>query len=183
MLPWAGNRRTSPLPKYLTGIPRLARGWQDKARGTMTECSTSESAYGKPGALQSRASCLAVASRCFAFAAARHQFMDGFTRSFALAEDGVHLLGDGHFHSAGTRQADRRGGGENSFCDCAVHACDNFSELASAAEFHAHAAVARQASGAGENQIAQAGEACHGFSASATGHDQARHFSQAPRDQ
>src|SRR6266567_5555087 len=37
-----------------------------------------------------------------AFSAAGHQLLDGFAGGFSLVQDGVHLLGDGHFHSEGT---------------------------------------------------------------------------------
>ncbi len=119
----------------------------------------------------------------FAFAGARHQYLDGFARGFALVQDGVHLFGDGHFHVAGVSQADGGGGGEDAFGDHAVHAGDDFGELLAAAEFDADAAIARQAAGAGEDEVAESGESGHGFGAASAGDDEARHFGQAARDE
>ena len=119
----------------------------------------------------------------FAFAAAGHQFLDGFAGGFALVQDGVHLLGDGHLDAARLRQADGGGGGEDSFGDHAVHAGDDLRELFAAAEFDAYAAISRQASGAGEDEVAEAGESGHGFGAAAAGDDEAGHFGKAAGDQ
>ena len=53
----------------------------------------------------------------------------------------------------------------------------------SAAEFDADAAIARQASGAGEHEVAEAGESGHGFGAASAGDDQAGHFGKAAGDE
>ena len=60
---------------------------------------------------------------------------------------------------------------------------DDVGQFAAFAQFNADAAVAREISGAGQNQIAQSGESGHGVEASAAGHDQARHFGETARDQ
>ena len=55
--------------------------------------------------------------------------------------------------------------------------------LRPAAQFDAYAAIARESAGAGEHQVAQAGEPGHGFLAAAAGHSQARDLSQAAGDE
>src|SRR5258708_27467314 len=52
-----------------------------------------------------------------AFSAAGHQLLDGFARGLAPVQDGVHLLGDGHFHCARTGESYCGGGSEYSFSD------------------------------------------------------------------
>jgi len=64
-------------------------------------------------------------------------------------EDGVHLLGDGHFDTPSLRQSHRRRRSENSFCNHAVHPCEDFLQPSSAAKFHAYAAIARESASAG----------------------------------
>ena len=49
-------------------------------------------------------SAVAVDSQ-FAGGGTRHQIADGFLRRFALLQDGVHLLGDGHLDAHLARQA------------------------------------------------------------------------------
>ena len=98
-------------------------------------------------------------------------------------KDGVHLFGDGHFHSTGFCEADSGGGGEDSFGDHAVHGGDDLRKFLAASEFDAHAAVAREAAGAGEDEVAEACESGHGFGAASAGDDQARHFGKATSDE
>ena len=98
-------------------------------------------------------------------------------------QDGVHLFGDGHFHVAGVREADGGGSGEDSFGDHAVHAGDDFGKFFAAAEFDADAAIARQAAGAGEDEVAESGESGHGFGAASAGDDEAGHFGEAAGDE
>src|SRR5258708_29018396 len=98
-------------------------------------------------------------------------------------QDGVHLLGDGHLDAAGAGKADGSRGGEDALGDHTVHAGDDLGESVTAPQFDADAAISRQAAGAGEYEIAESGEAGHGFRASSAGYDQASHFSQAARDQ
>ncbi len=80
-------------------------------------------------------------------------------------------------------QSDGGVGGEHAFGDHAVHTGDDFVELASLAEFDADGAIARQASGAGEHQIAHTGEAGHGFGTAAASDGQARDFGEAAGDE
>src|ERR1700722_3095652 len=100
-----------------------------------------------------------------------------------MVQDGVHLFGDGHFDVASVGQANGGGGSKNAFGDHAVHGGDDVGELASTAEFDADAAISGQAAGAGEHEVAKAGQAGHGFGASSTGDDQAGHLRQAARDE
>src|SRR5579863_7199713 len=44
-------------------------------------------------------------------------------------------------------------------------------------------AIARQAAGTGEHEIAEAGESSHGFGLASAGHREARHFCQPARDE
>ncbi len=71
----------------------------------------------------------------------------------------------------------------DAFGDHAVHAADDLVELASAPEFHAHAAVAGEPAGAGQHQVSQAGESGHGFGASSAGDGQAGHLGESAGDQ
>src|SRR5579859_5974678 len=71
----------------------------------------------------------------FALAAASHQLLNSFARGFSLMQDGVHLLGDGHFYAARASQADGCRCSENSFSDHAVHAGDDVGEFFPATEF------------------------------------------------
>src|SRR5579862_2140083 len=72
---------------------------------------------------------------------------------------------------------------ENTLGDHTVHGRDDIRELASAAELHSHATVARKPSGAGKDEIPYSGKSGHCFLATAAGYDQARDFSQAASDQ
>ena len=98
-------------------------------------------------------------------------------------QDGMHLLGDGHFDVAGVSQAYGCSCGEDSFGDHAVHAGDDLGQFLAAAEFDADAAVAREAAGASEDQVAESGESGHGFGAAAAGDDEASHLRKPARDQ
>ena len=75
----------------------------------------------------------------------------------------IHLLGDRHLDAAGASQSDRSLRGEHAFRDRAVHAGNDVREFAAASQFDPDAAVAREAAGAGEHQIAQTSESGHGF--------------------
>ena len=95
----------------------------------------------------------------------------------------VHLLGDGHFYTARAGKADRGCCREGSFGNHAVHSLNDFGKPLAATEFDADAAVAGKASGAGEDEIAEAGESGHSFGVSSAGDNQAGHFRQPARDQ
>src|ERR1700693_571818 len=87
----------------------------------------------------------------FAFAAAGHQFIDRFARSFPFVQNGVHLLGDGHLDSASPRQPHGRRRRKDSFRDHAVHSGQNLRQLSPAAKFDAHAAIAGETARAGQH--------------------------------
>src|SRR4051812_47473950 len=95
----------------------------------------------------------------------------------------MHLPGYWHFDAVRVREVHRGVGGEYSFGDHAVHACDDVWKLATAAKFHADAAVARKPAGAGEHQVAKSCQARHGFSTPPASRCQSRDFSQTSRDQ
>jgi hypothetical protein len=59
--------------------------------------------------------------------------LDSVARRFTFIEDGMHLLGNRHFHAACLRQLHRSVSGEDTFRDHAMHARDNFGELATSA--------------------------------------------------
>ena len=98
-------------------------------------------------------------------------------------QNGIHLLGDRHLDATSASQSDRSLGGEDAFRDRPVHAGDDVRQFAAAAQFDAYAAIARESAGAGEHQVAQAGESGHGFLAAAAGHGQPRDLSQAAGDE
>ena len=82
-------------------------------------------------------------------------------------QDRMHLLRDGHFDVHLFGKADSSVSGQYAFGDHAVHAGNDVVELPSFAEFDADGAVARKASGAGENEVAHAGQSGERFLASA----------------
>src|SRR6266498_3192965 len=105
--------------------------------------------------------------------------MDGFFWALSIVQDGVHLLGDGHFYAASLGEAYRGCCREDSFGDHAVHSSDDVRQFLAAAKFDSHAAIAREASGAGEDEIAESGETRHGVGAASAGDDQASHLREA----
>src|SRR5271165_541917 len=84
-----------------------------------------------------------LSARDFALSTARHQLLNRFSGRFPIVQDGVHLLGDGHFHPPGLCQSDGRIGGEDSLGDHAMHSGDDLGQFLAAAEFDAYAAIAR----------------------------------------
>ena len=98
-------------------------------------------------------------------------------------QDGGHLFGDGHFDVVGTRQAEGGGGGADALRYFAVQVGENLRQLAALAQFDADHAVARERAGAGEHQIAQAGESGKRFCLAAAGHGEARNLGDAPGDE
>ena len=98
-------------------------------------------------------------------------------------QDSVYLLGDGHFDVARAGQVRGRGSGEDAFRDHSVHGGNDIRKSAATAQFDADATVARESTGAGKNQIAQARQSRHSFGAAAAGYDQPRYFRQAACDQ
>ena len=74
-------------------------------------------------------------------------------------------------------------GRQHAFGDHAVHAGDDVVQVAAASEFDADGAIAREAAGAGEHEIAQSGQSRHGFRATAAGDDQARDLRQSAGDE
>src|SRR5450755_1978611 len=95
----------------------------------------------------------------------------------------IHLLSDRHLDAAGASQSDRSLGGEYAFRDRAVHAGNDVREFAAASQFDADAAVAREAAGASEHQIAQSGQSGQSFLAAATGHGQPGNLGQPASDE
>ena len=100
-----------------------------------------------------------------------------------MVQDGIHLRGDGHFNSARTSEFDGCMSREYAFGHHAMHGCDDLRKLASAAQLNSHAAVARKATGAGEDEIAQPCESGHRILAAPARYDQAGDLCQTARDQ
>ena len=98
-------------------------------------------------------------------------------------QNGLHLLADGHLDADAFREADGGVGGEHAFGDHAVHVGDDLCEFAAFAEFDADGAVAGEAAGAGEDEIAEASEAGHGFSVAAAGKREASDLRKAASDE
>src|SRR5207244_3146251 len=91
---------------------------------------------------------LALATSC-------HQVLNGIARRFALAKNGVHLLGYGHFYSMLLRKLHGGISGVDTFGNHAVHASDNLRQFAAPTELDSHGTVAGEAAGAGEHKITQ----------------------------
>jgi hypothetical protein len=119
----------------------------------------------------------------FAFSAAHHQFLDSLARRSVLVQDCVYLIGDRHFDAAGLRQFCSRGRGEDTFGNSSAHGGQNFSKLAAATQFNAHASVPRKRAGTSQNQIAEARQSGHGFDTAPAGNNEPRHFRKSARDQ
>ena len=97
-------------------------------------------------------------------------------------EDGVHLLGDGHFYAVARGELERGAGGADAFGDLAVHAGEDVGELAAAAELDADGAVAGEGAGAGEDEIAEAGETGESLAVAAAGDGEAGDLGDAAGD-
>jgi hypothetical protein len=89
-----------------------------------------------------------------------HEFADGLLGALVVVEDGVDLLGDGHLDGVACGKAEGGGGATNAFGYLAVEAGDDVGKLAAATEFDADGTVARERAGAGEDEVADAGETC-----------------------
>ena len=76
-------------------------------------------------------------------------------------------------------EAEGGAGGEDAFSDFAAQAQEDFGEFAALAEFLAYGAVAGERAGAGEDEVACAGEAGEGFAAAAAGNGEAGDFGDA----
>lgn len=108
-----------------------------------------------------------------------------------LAEDfrggyAIHHVGDGaedgHFDVMGGGDCEGDAGGVDAFGDHAGVVEDG-GEGAAFGEFDADAAVAAELAGAGEDEVAEAGEAGDGGGLAAEGNDEAGHFGKAASDE
>ena len=103
---------------------------------------------------------------------------------FAFVEDGVHLLGDGHLDAVLAGEAESGVGGEHAFGDLAAHGGENLRQLAAVAEFDCRrCGCGERRAGAGEHQVADAGEAGQGFAAAAAGDGEAGNLGDAAGDE
>src|SRR5579875_890060 len=119
----------------------------------------------------------------FGAAGAGHQLADGVAWAAVLVQDVGHLLGDGHLYAVACGEAERGGGGEHAFGYLAVEGCEDLGKLAAAAQLDADGEVARHGAGAGEDQVADAGEAGHGLAAAAAGDGEAGDLGVASSDE
>ena len=115
----------------------------------------------------------------FVFAGTEHEVFDGFAGIFAFVEDELHLFGDGHFDVVDAGQAEGGARGEDAFSNFAAEGGEDLREFAALAERLADGAVAAERAGAGEHQVASAGEAGEGFAAAAAGNGEAGDFGDA----
>src|SRR5205814_4551918 len=81
------------------------------------------------------------------------------------------------------RQTERGGGAGNPFGYFAIETGDDVGQPASATEFNADGAVAGERAGAGEDEVADTGEAGEGLAAASAGHGKTRHLSYASGDE
>src|SRR5581483_4214127 len=114
---------------------------------------------------------------CLALAGSRHQLVNRVSRWLSLMQDGVHLLGDRHFDTVSVGQSHGSVRGEHPFGNHAVHTRDDFRQLAATTKLDAETAVARETTCAGEHQVAQSSQSCHGLLLSTTGYCEPRDFS------
>ncbi len=98
-------------------------------------------------------------------------------------EDGGHLLGDGHLDAIAAGETQSCGCGEDAFRHFTVEAGDDVLQLAAFAQFDANRTIARESTGAGENQVPDAGEARHGLATATAGHGKSRDLGDAASDQ
>ncbi len=98
-------------------------------------------------------------------------------------QDGVHLFGDGHFDAVAGGEAEGGGGAADAFGDFAFEAGENFGQGTAFAEFGADGAVAGERSGAGEDEVADAGEAGESLAAASAGYGEAGHLGDAAGDE
>src|SRR5882757_5806373 len=119
----------------------------------------------------------------FVAAGAGHEFADGFFRALVVVKDGVHLFSDGHFDPVACGEAECGGGAADAFGHFAVEAGDDVGQLAAASELDADGAVAREGAGAGEDEVADAGEAGKGLAAASAGYGETSHLGDAARDE
>ena len=117
------------------------------------------------------------------FAGAEHEGFDGFAGVFAFVEDQLHLLGDGHFDVVLAGEAEGGAGGRDAFGDFAAEAGEDFREFAALAQRLSDGAVAAERAGAGEDQVADAGEAGEGFAAASAGYGEAGDLGDAAGDE
>ena len=119
----------------------------------------------------------------FALAGAEHEFADGFAGVFSFFEDELHLFGDGHFDVALASEFECGAGGEDAFSNFSTEALEDLGEFAALAESLTHGAVARERSGASEDEIADAAESGESLGVSAAGYGEARHLSYTTGDE
>ena len=113
---------------------------------------------------------------------AGHEGEDGGVGRLAAAEDGVHLLDDGHADVVLAGQGQGGGAGVDAFGDL-DHAAEDGLEGFAASEAFANGVVAAGGGEAGDHEVADAGEAGEGFGAGAHGDAEAGHFGEAPGDE
>src|ERR671934_1557101 len=78
----------------------------------------------------------------FAGGRAGHHLINGLMRRSTLVEDGVYLLGDGHFDVQFAGKPDSGIGGKNAFRDHPVHTLHNLLQLAAASQFDSNGTIA-----------------------------------------
>jgi hypothetical protein len=98
-----------------------------------------------------------------------HKLANSVTWPFVAVKDGIDLFSDRHLNAIARSEAECGGSGANTFSNLAAHASENIVELAAASKFDANGAVARECAGAGEHEVADAGEASECLAAAATG--------------
>ena len=94
----------------------------------------------------------------------------------------MHLAGNGEFHAEAGCQFNSYRGGFYPFCDHRGGS-QNVAEEKAVGQFQANLAIAAQVAGTGEDEVAQAGEAGHGFSAPPGSDGEAGEFGQTAGDE
>ena len=100
-----------------------------------------------------------------------------------MIQNRMHLLSDRHFHSMRARELQCSLRSKDSFCNHAMHARNNFRQLASATQLDANAAITRKSASAGKDQIAKSRQARHGFGSAPASYCQPGDLSQSTSDE
>src|SRR6266851_10127641 len=124
-----------------------------------------------------------IHSDLFVAARAGHEFADGLFGALVVVKDGVHLFGDGHFDGVACGEAEGSGGADDAFGYLAIEAGDDVGQLAAASELDADCAVARERASAGEDEVADAGEAGKGLASASAGDGETSHLGYAAGDE
>src|SRR6202035_4993747 len=115
-------------------------------------------------------------------AGAQHQVLDGLAWVFAVFENQLHLLRNGHLDAMLAGQTESGACSVDAFRNLAAQRSQYLSQLAAFAEFIAYRPVAAERSRAGEHEVATTGKPGERFAAAAAGDGEASDLGDAASD-